>query len=341
MGEIIKDNWFVLVVAIVIICFISFFIYDSNKYNVDKKTADGKDVVASVANKNITADDLYDTLSKDDGALLFNMYRNAVVSQSVKTTDDLKEKAKELENTIKSTAQQQSTDYETLLTNELASYGYTSADELNEYCLMSVKEKEMNKRYVDKHFDELKTALDEKKPRTISVIAIAVVNPGSLTEAEQSKKDSIDKALQSQSFGKTASQFSEDSNAGQKGLYGYIDQDDATSSNSSLDANVLNAALELKKDETSEWITVSDENTGANYLYLVHVNETSVDAIHSSKNDTIQDQLLYAILNNNKNLDVTILETNAKKLKIKFNDKDTESKVNAYIESLKEGDETE
>ncbi len=338
MGEFLRNNWFIVIVAIIILSFISYFIYDNNKYNVSKKSSDGDDVVASVANKDVTTDDLYSSLSEDDGSLLYNMYRNAVVEQSIKTTDSLEEDAKELEESILSSAQSSSSDYEALLTSELANYGYSSYEELYDYCLMSVKEKKLNQNYVNKHFEDLKSAVEEKNPRTISIIMISVSDPDNITEDEQNKMDSIDSALESQSFGKTASQFSEDTTASEKGFYGYIDEDDASSS-SSLDSSVIEAALELDKDGTSNWITVTDDTYGYSYMYKVHVDETDIDAIKELDNDTVQDQLLYAILNNNDGLDVTILEKAAAKLDIKFNDEDTEKKVTEYIESMKEGDE--
>ena len=48
----------------------------------------------SVDGGSVTADELYKNISKDDGELLYYLYRNAVVDQTVKTTDKLEKKAK-------------------------------------------------------------------------------------------------------------------------------------------------------------------------------------------------------------------------------------------------------
>lgn len=339
MLELLKENWFVVVIAIVIIAFIGYFVYDNNKYNVSSASDGNSDVVASIKGGSVTSDELYAELSKNDEELLYNLYKNAVVDQTVKSTKSIKKDAKTLEDNITSAAKQQDPDnYETVLEQELASYGYTSIDDLNKYCTVSVKERSMNEAYVQKHFDSLVKALDDKKPRTISIISMSVSDPENLTDAETKKKNNIDSSLSTQSFAKTATAYSEDTTASEKGLYGYVDSDDAKSSNSSLNADVINAALDLKKGETSDWVTVTDNSSDTSYLYKVHVNETDVNKINQSKNETIRNQLLYAILNSNNGLEETIVQSNAKKLKIKFNDKSVEKKINSYIEQQKKGD---
>ena len=97
---------------------------------------------------------------------------------------------------IRTNAQSNSTDYEASLAAELASYGYKSIDDLDDYCLTSVKEKEMNKAYVDEHFDEYKEAVESVSPRTVSIISMSVTDADELTDDEQKKKDNIDQALE-------------------------------------------------------------------------------------------------------------------------------------------------
>ena len=340
MGQFLRDNWFVVVIAIVIIGFVSYFIYDSNKYNVSSMKDGNSDVVMSVTGGNVTADEIYSDLSKDDGELLYNLYKNAVVSQTVKETDSIKNDVKTLQDNIVSYAKQQdSNNYEQVIEQELYAYGYSSYDDLNKYCLESVKEAKMNEDYVNDHFASLSKAVVAKNPRTISIITMSVSDASNLTSDEQKKKDNIDSALQKQSFAKTATAYSEDTTASDKGVYGYIDEDDKdSSSSSSLDSSVIEAALKLKKGETSDWITVTDSDAGTTTLYKVHVNETDVNTIHKSKNTTIKRQLLNAILNNNTGLSTKIVQTNAKKLKITIKDKNTKKKLNAYINEQLKGD---
>ena len=116
MTDILRNNWFVVLIAIIIIGFIGYFIYDTNKDNVSAKTTNNEQVVASINKDDITADDLYDESTPYDGSTIYNMYKNAVIDQSIKTTKDLKKQASTLESNIKSNASNQSDDYESTLT---------------------------------------------------------------------------------------------------------------------------------------------------------------------------------------------------------------------------------
>ncbi len=334
MSDFLKDNWFVAVIAVIIISFVAYFIYDGNRYNVSAKKADGKDVLASTDIKDITADQFYEEASEFDGALLYNIYRNYVVDQSIETTDELKDTAKTLQTNITANAQNYyGVAYKDYIGSELSSYGFNGFDELDQYCLLSIKEKEMNQKYVDDNFEELSAALGEKKPRTISIISMNVTNADALTEEEQKKKDNIDNALSNGSFSDTATAFSEDATtAAQDGFFGYIDTDDL--GNSSLDASVIQAALDMEKDGTSDWITVTNPTYGNSVLFRVHVDETDINEIHKSKNEDIQSRLLSAILSANSSLDVRILQHYAESLNIEFKDENAKTKFENYLKSI-------
>lgn len=334
MSEFLRSNWFVVVIAIIIIAFVSYFIYDENKYNVSAKSdSDGQQVVASIDQKDITADALYEQSEPFDASLLYNMYHNEVVDQSIKTSDSLKEKAEELENTIQQNASSSSSADTTLqIEQELATFGYNGMDELYDYCLMTVKEAKMQRDYIEDHFEEVTAALQEKKPRTVSIISMQVADASALTEDEQKKKDNIDSALESGSFADAATAYSEDSaTASNDGFYGYIDTNSVTGQSGTLDAQVVQAALNLEKDKTSDWIQVTDSSSGLQYLYKVHVDETDIQKIWDSKNETVSNNILSAVLNANQGLNVQIVVENAKDLKIQFNDQDVQKKIEDYI----------
>ena len=342
MSDFLRNNWFVVLIAVIIIGFIGYFIYDTNKDNVSAKTSNNEQVVASIDGDDITAKDLYDESAPYDGSTIYNMYKNAVIDQSIKTTKDLKKQANTLESNIKQNASNQSDDYESTLTSELAKYGYSSFDDLNNYCLTSVKEKEMNKRYITKHYNDVKKAWEEKSPRTVSIIKMDVSDADNLSETETKKKNNIDKALAKESFADVAKAFSEDSNtANNKGFAGYIDSDSASSSNSSSSSTVpdyvVTAAISLKKGETSDWITVT--SSSGTSLYKVYVNQTNAEKIFNAKSNTVANQALYAILNSDSPLANKILESYAKKLDIKFNDKSTKKKFDNYVKSNFGGDQ--
>ena len=332
MNEFLRNNWFVVVIAVIIIAFISYFIYDENKYNVSKASADGQEVLASIDEKSITAQDLYDYSTPFDSSLIYNLYRNQVVEQSIEATEDMETDAKELEDAINSNSSG-TTNYEASIAQELAMYGYKGYEQLYDYCLMTVKEAQLQRDYIEDHFEECTEPLKENNPRTISIISMSVTDPTSLTEDEQKKKDNIDKALESESFADAATAYSEDtSTASNEGFYGYIDTGALSSSSSnSLDATVVQAALDLDKGETSDWITVTDSNTGLSSLYRVHVDETDIQSIWDSKNETVSNSILSAVLNADSTLSYRIIEEYAKNLDIQFEDEETQNKLEDYL----------
>lgn len=335
MYERIKEFWFVGLIGIIMLGFVGYFVYDSNKYHVSGQG----DVVASIFKESITSQEYYKALSSNEDQLLYNLYKKEVVMQSVKTTDDLKKQAKTLAQNITANAKSQSPEhYKTLIASELATYGFDGYDQLEDYALFSVKNKALNEAYIDEHFDEAKDILTNNKARTVSVIRMAVTNPDALTKEEQEKKDNIDKALSKQSFAKTATAYSDDTaTADKKGFYGLISSADATDSTSGLASEVINAALALDKGQTSEWITVTDSQTNAYYLYRVYVNETDANMLHQSKNDTVKSQLVFAVLNGDNRIEAKAIEQKAKKLTIRFNDKDTKKKLQTLIKQQLKG----
>ena len=200
----------------------------------------------------------------------------------------------------------------------------------------------MNKRYITKHFEDLKTAWETKSPRTVSIIKMDVSDADNLTETEAKKKSNIETALTKESFADVAKAFSEDSNtANKKGFAGYIDTDSTTSTSSSssstVPAAVATAAISLQKGDTSDWITVT--TSSGTSLYKVYVKETDSSKIFNAKNDTVANQALYAILNSDSSLSYKILKSYAKKLDIKFNDKSTKKKFDNYVKTTYGGDQ--
>ncbi len=339
MSDWIRSNWFVVVIILALAGATGYFIYDANRNNVQGRQADGKDVIASLADRDITADGLYDQGAPFDGQLLYNLYKNAVVSQSVQTTSDLEKEAKEMEKTIDQNVRSQSSDkYKEAISAELASYGFGSYDDLYDYCLVNVKEKQLDRTYVDARFDELKDSLTEKKPRTVSQIKVTVSNPESLSDDEQKKIDSIDKALESGTFADAATAFSDDTaTADKEGFAGYVDSDDAAQGNGVVAAEAVSAALNLKKGEVSDWITVTDSSTGAKSMVKITVDEDDPAAIQTSDDEDVRDELLYALLGSDSGLSMQIVQEAAKELKITYPDKDTQTKLETYMKTRTAG----
>ena len=348
MVEILKSNWFVVLIAIIILSFVVYFVYDSNKYNVSGKTVDGKELLASVADTNITADTFYGEESKFDSSLLYQMYKIAVLKEGVEQTSEMKDTANTLESTIRTNfTSNYGDDYETTLNEQLANYGFSGDNALADYCLTSELEKQCYRDYVDEHFDDEEALLAEKSPRSISILYIQVEDASNLTDDEQTKKDDIDSTIESDGFAKAVTAFSEDTDTvDDEGFFGYVDSDDesnsaASSSSVTIDGSVVSAAIALDKGEVSDWITVTDYY-GYTYLYKVKVEETDIKELFNSDNSDVADETLYGFMSADEKLQYNAIEELAATLDITYADDATKEKIENYVkEQIGDEDEEE
>lgn len=341
MVEILKSNWFVVLIAIIIISFVVYFIYDENKYNVSGKSVDGHSLLAAVGDTNITADQLFEEETKFDQTLLYQMYKVAVLKEAVEVTSDMKSEAKTLESTIRTNFQSQyGDDYETTLNQQLANYGFTGDNPLYDYCVTSQLEKAANYAYVDAHFDEEAKILEQKNPRTISILKISVEDAENLTEEEQKKKDDIDALIESDGFEAAVKAFSEDVNTVQNnGFVGYVDSDELQAQSPTVDPTVLSEALTMEKGAISDWITVRDM-TGYTYLYKVRIDETDIKTLYATDDAEMKEKILFAFVSADNKLTYSVIEDLASKVDVKFEDEKTKEKIQNLInEALAEDEE--
>lgn len=324
MIEILKKQWFVVLIALIFISFAVFSIWDTNKGKLPGKTVDGKDVIASVADNNVTADDVFEKLKEQSGdALLFAKFQDAVASQAIETTDDIKSKAKlQAENIETQFKSYDATNYKKTLQDQLIKMGYT---DLNDYCLKSTKVQSLLYAYMDEHMDELFTPIYEKKnSRIVAHILVKMDDSANPTEAELEKVKKIEDALAAgTSFADVAKEYSDDSSASQGGLVGYTDTDSA------LVEDFKTTALELDKDVVSDWVKVVSTNYQG--WHKIIVLETDKDAIVKYDDENVKSGIYTAIMNANENLDKKIVWEKSKDLTIEFGSDDIKKQLMDYM----------
>lgn len=324
MIEILKKQWFVVLIALIFISFAIFSIWDTNKGKLPGKSADGKDVIAAVADTFITADDVFEKLKAQSGeALLFTKFQDAVASQAIETTDDIKSEAKlqatSIEEQFKS---YDATNYKKTLQDQLIKMGYT---DLNDYCLKSTKVQKLLYGYMDEHMEELFTPIyQEKKSRIVAHILVKMDDSANPTEAEQEKIKKIEEALAAGTdFAEVAKEYSDDSSASQGGLVGYADVDSA------LVEDFKNTALELEKGVVSEWVKVASTNYQG--WHKIIVLETEQDAIVNYDDENVKAGIYSAIMNANENLDKKIVWEKSKELEIEYGSDDIKKQLMDYM----------
>lgn len=325
MIEILKKQWFVVLIALIFISFAIFCAYDSNKGKLPGKSVGGKDVVATLkGDTNITADDLYKNLESTSGkSMLYMRFQAEVIDKSVKTTDAIKKTAQSYENNIQANAESQAssagTDSKTLITQQIAQYGF-QYDELSDYCMTVAKMETLQNNYIEKHLDELFAPMyKEKKSRIVSHILIKMTDANNPTDAEKKKVKEVEDALKKgTSFAEVAKKYSDDTASKEDGGYlGYMDTD------TQYVQSFKDAAVKLKKGETSSW--VKESNTNYNGWHMIKVEETEKDAIEKDKK--AKTSLYSAIATANPTISNKYLWEAAKKLDIKYANDDVKKQI--------------
>lgn len=283
MIDFIKKQWFVAVIAIILLAFITYFIIDTNKAYVKGKKVDGEEIVASIDNYNLSADELYKEMYDSNGAgekAVIAQFKHTVINEAVPTTNDLKKSAElTMENAIQSVqAQYKYSRTQSIKMLESQMHNSFFNGTLEEFFLMNEKESEFMSNYLDSQTDDLvKPFMEENQVRTISHILVKVNDVENPTAEEQAKMDAVKAALaEGKDFGEVAKEYSDDALSAEKdGYLGYSDK------NSQWVKPFLDESLKLNKGESSsEWVKVSTADSQSySGFHLVKVLETDADTI--------------------------------------------------------------
>lgn len=326
MAKFLKENWFVAVIAAFFLCISIFYAVSTTKDNLPGKTANGKDVVFSVDDTNVTADELYDELFKTYGKNnLFLKFFEGVIDASVKEDSAM---TTEINNSIASTinyyAQQ---GYNEEYLNQLSQY-YYGYPTFREYVKYSIKGERLYASYIEEHKDEYVTDafIAENSPRVISYCLIKMDKPAEPTAEETDRLNAAKDACNSDkynvnNFDEFAKKFSEDtSTAPNGGKLGYMDKD------AQLVEAFLKAALALKEGEVSEW--VYDSNYG---YFLIKCDSTSYEDFKS------ESAFVSAVISANEGLSNKIIWEQSQNINATFPDESVKQYIMSQLNVEGEG----
>jgi len=332
MLKFIKENWFVALVAAFFLIISVYFAYDQNKGKLPGKTVGGKQVVFSVDDKNFTADDYYDELSKSYRETeIVKTFRNTLLDEAYKTTDDFKDEVKaQWQSTI--SYYEQYYGYGQSYLDQIAQY-YYGYDTFYDYVFYSMKADRVYDEYINAHIDELFTDefVEKSQPRMVRYVVIAMGKPAEPTEEELKKLNDAKEAWASDAysaanFADFAKKYSTDSGAQSGGLFGYLDKN-----TTGIDEVFLNTALATKAGEVSEW--TYSEKFG---YYLIYVESTDV------KDFKTESGFHSALMTFHKNLANEILWAKAQELNTTFADDEIKNIIMENLElNSKESEEKE
>lgn len=321
MLETLKKQWFVVLIAIIFICFTVFIIYDTNKGKLPGKTDNGKDVVATFNGKNITADDVYNELyeSGNGNSILNIRLQAAIIDENVKTTKEIKETAKKekelITQQIESQASQSGMSVEDGIKDTLARVGMQE-DEFDYFCLIQAKIKKIQD-------DSFEPICKDNQGRTVSHILVRMKDANNPTKEEMKVVKQIEKDLKTMSFEEVAKKHADtgDSSAPNGGYLGYMDK------NTGFVNSFKTNALKLKKGEVSDW--VKEKNEDYSGWHLIRVNET--DAKKIKKDDKAQQSINQQIAENYPNVIQDFVVDAAKNLKFEYANDDIKKDVESFL----------
>lgn len=276
MVELFKKHGFVVVVAIILIAFSIYFVWEDNSGKVPSKSVNGEDIVFSIGDLNVSANTFYDQLKSDLGnSGMYNFLYRSVVNQVYETTEDMETEAKNYaDSIISSYYSYYGAEYETYLLEAIHSVGYSTVEDLVDYYLEQIKLEQFLSDYVMADTDGVLTNyLEEAKPRIVSHILVKIADFENITEEEQAKIDAVEEALAANTdFATIATEHSDDTSAEAGGLLGFMD------ANTSFVAEFLEAALALEEGQMTEWV-----KTEYGY-HIILCDSTNLDVLTDETN---------------------------------------------------------
>ncbi len=317
-----KEQWFIVLIALILFGAVGYYVYEQNKDTLKGKKVDGQDVVVEFNGEDIFADELYADIDEaTKNASIYMFFERMVMENAIETTADLKSEAKlQADALIQSYQESYGANYEEVLLQALRGVGYSKISELEEYFINSIKARDLLIQTIEEDKVNLfQAVIDEKQSRLVSHILVAMEDPSNPTEAEQAKMDAIDSALaEGKTFGEVAKEFSDDAgSAAQNGSVGYTDKD------TKFVEEFLEAALALDEGETSEWVKTDYG------MHLIYIDAATADTLLA--NEDIKEDIYNAIDSANPDLYYQAVWDTAVEAGVKFEDPEVEATLKKYM----------
>ncbi len=236
---------------------------------------DGKDVVASLTDYNIFADDIFTEIADTTNGetAYYAVVIQTIINKYYPVTEDMTKDAQIATDSILASYESSYGDLaEEYLNQALAYYGYESMDDYRDALISQYQYIAYLQDYIDANLDEVYLDYFElTKPKVASVITISVENSDSLTDEEQALMDEIDaKIAAGEDFATLAEQYSQDSTATAGGYLGVVDANTDLATSYGADAGDVTG---LTAGQTSGWVANST------MISIFHCDSDNADEI--------------------------------------------------------------
>ena len=291
----------------------------------------GEEVVAKMDGKSITAEDLYDELKKQGGAVtLTNMIDSFTVNKEIKTDEDAKAYADSQLSSYKKSYQSYGQDFNAALT----SAGYADEEEFKEELILEYKKNIVTENYVKDELtdDEIQKYYDDNIFGDIEArhILISPNTKEDMTDEEKEKaeekakkeaEDIIKKLDKGEKFADLAKKYSDDEGTASKG--GKL-----TVTYGSVVDEFWDGVNDLKDGEYSKTPVKSEYG----YHIIYRISQKEKPKLKDVKDDVI-DKLTEEKINNDSTLQTKALMALRKKYNLEISDDELKKSYDNSINS--------
>lgn len=265
------------------------------------KLKDGKEVVASLKDKDFTAEELFDELKGKYGSqILLNMIDSYIIDTEIESDDDYKDKAKAELSSMKQYYEQYGTDWNTVLNY----YGFSNDDEFLKSYIETNKRTDIVKKYLKEEVsdDEIEKYYDEEiygnytvKHILVNVSTSSEMSDDEKEEAKNAAKEKAEEAIEKlnngESWSNVVKEFSDDENTKED------DGNLPSFTNGDYVDSFFEATIELEDGE----YTKEPIETTYGYHVIYRVSATDKPSLEDSKENCLE-KIVENKLNNDENL---------------------------------------
>lgn len=329
--EIVKQDITIALLIILCILMLIFIILWIKGHEV--KLKEGKEIIASVEGKEITAEDLFDELKRQNGInLIVNTIDDFIANKEMTDSDEAKKYASAQLASLKQQYAAMGYDFKTIL----ASNGYENEEQLVKEFIADYKKNEVVKNYISSHLtdDEINAYYEKEIHGKITVKHILVkpdvastATTEEKTKAEEAAKTKAQEVIQKLNEGSAwadlVAQYSDDTaSKPDEGLIEIVDEN-------SVVEEFYKASIALTDNEYSKEPVKSQFG----YHVILKIKEEEKPSLENSKDKVKKNLVSNKLDADNRLADKTWVEIR-KNYKLKINDTKIEKIYNSIIEEF-------
>lgn len=315
--DIIKENVTIIILCILCLLLIINIILVVNGHKV--KISDGKEIVASINDKNITAEDLFEEMKEKYGTgVLVNIIDDEIISKEISNTEEFEKKAKEQVSSIREQCESMEYNWNEVLTN----YGYKNEQVLVDEIKNSLMKEEVVINYLSKNLsdEDIKKYYDEKIFDSFSAKHI-LITPKTNDNMSAEEKSAAEETAKNKAI-----EVINKLNSGENwsDLVKNYSQDTGSKENDGLVENftkgdVVDEFYDATKNLNDGAYTNEPVKSKYGYHIILRVSKTEKEALDSMKDELIS-KIVDSKLNEDSKLYTTTWDEIRKKYNLEIND---------------------